>query len=336
MNFIRSRKLFLLCYLILAVSFSCLAQKQLIANEVAKLQQARNELDPKNDNSGFDAQIKDLEKDLSANRLFSSLYKLQNLWLGVESSSYNEKKSLVVQDKLPLLEVEWKKMGDELNGKEKRFLPAAINKLPAIARAIIQASRHRSKPLYQSSILYGKNTNPNQGLYYIGNAQANIDLALFTQSLRFQTKKINLKFVSFDKELTQLEREIIESYRTSAPEQQTTYNAINAALKLSQELNERGWFEGALLKYLDVVSAFNLLRKLPANSSEIPTLKTDLSEKLTELKKSNFDHSIGIAYLEIAEGILAKEAIGETELKRVKIILEEILPKYQNKFKGSK
>lgn len=336
MNFIRDRKLFLLFYLILAISFNCLAQKQLIVDETKKIQQTRSELDPKNDNSGFDVQIKDLENDLSANRLFSSLYKLQNLWLGVESSSYNEKKSLVVQDKLPLLEVEWKKMDDELNGKEKRFLPPAINKLPALARAIIEASRHRSKPLFQSSILYGKNTNPNQGLYYMGNAQANIDLALFIQNLRFSTKKINLKFVSLENELTQLEREIIESYRTSAPEQQTTYNAINAALKLSQELNERGWFEGAMLKYLDVVSAFGLLKNPSVNSSEIPALKAKIAEKLTELNKSNFDHSIGITYLEIAHGILANENVSETDLKRAKIILETVLPKYQSKFEGRK
>lgn len=331
-------KTIILSLLIVAVSFNCFAQKQLIADEVAKLQQARNELDPKNDNSGFDVQIKDLENDLSANRLFSSLYKLQNLWLGVESFNYNEKKSLVVQDKLPLLEIEWKKMGDELNGKEKRFSSVAINKLPALARAIIEASRHRSKPLYQSSILYGKNTNPNQGLYYIGNAQANIDLALFTQNLRFSAKKTNLKFDSLEKELDQLEREIIEAYRTSTPEEQTRYNAINAALKLAQELNERSWFEGAMLKYLDVVSAFGLLKNPSVNSNEIPAMKTKLAEKLTELNKSNFDHSLGITYLEIAQGILANEKVSETDLKRVKVILETVLPKYENKFlnKGSK
>ncbi|MBX7173352.1 MAG: hypothetical protein K1X72_20455 [Pyrinomonadaceae bacterium] len=331
-------KTIILSLLMIAVSFNCFAQKQLIAEKVAKLQQARNELDPKNDNSGFDVQIKDLENDLSANRLFAGLYKLQNLWLGVESFNYNEKKSLVVQDKLPLLEVEWKKMGDELNGKEKQFSSVAINKLPALARAVIEASRHRSKPLYQSSILYGKNTNPNQGLYYMGNAQANIDLALFTQNLRFTAKKTSPKFDSLEKELTQLEREIIEAYRTSTPEEQTRYNAINAALKLAQELNERGWFEGTALKYLDVVSAFGLLKNPSVNSNEIPAMKTKLAEKLTELNKSNFDHSIGITYLEIAQGILANEKVSETDLKRVKVILDTVLPKYENKFlnKGSK
>lgn len=320
--------------LMVGISINCLAQKQLIADEIAKLQQMRKELNPQNDNSGFDVQIKDLENDLAANRLFCSLYKLQNLWLGVESFSYNEKKSLIVQDKLPLLEIEWKKIGEDLAVKDKKFSPVTINKLPAIARAIIQASRHRSRPLYQSSILYGKNTNPNQGLYYIGNAQANIDLALFNQNLRFQTKKTYLKFVSLDKELNQLEREIIESYRTSTPEEQTRYNAINAALKLAQELNEKEWFEGAMLKYLDVVSAFALLKNPSANSSEIPALKARLNEKLTELTKSNFDQSLGITYLEIAQGLLGNEAINETDLKRVKVILDEILPKYQNKFKS--
>ncbi|HRH45215.1 MAG TPA: hypothetical protein PKY82_26490 [Pyrinomonadaceae bacterium] len=222
--------------------------------------------------------------------------------------------------------------------KDKKFSLVGINKLPAIVRAIIQASRYRSKPLYQSSILYGKNTNPNQGLYYMGNAQANIDLALWTQNLRFSIKKINLKFDSLEKELAQLEREIIEAYRTSTPEEQTRYNAINAALKLAQELNERSWFEGATLKYLDVVSAFGLLKNPQVNSNEIPAMKAKLAEKLAALNKSNFDQSIGITYLEIAQGILANEGVSETDLKRAKVILDTVLPKYENKFlnKGSK
>lgn len=336
MNLIKLSKIFLFLLLMATIPLNCLAQKQLIADEIAKLRKVRNELNPQNDNSAFDIQFKDLEMDLAANRLFSSLYKLQNLWLGVASASYDEKKILIVQDKLPLLEVEWKKIGEDINAKEKRFSPVAINKLPALARAIIQASRFRSHPYYTNGILYGKNTSPNQGLYYLGYSQANLDLALFNQSLRFQSKKTYLKFTTLDNELNQLEREIIEAYRTSTPEEQTRYNAINSALKLAQELNEKGWFEGAMLKYLDVVSAFALLKNPSANSSEIPALKAKLNEKLTELTKNKFDQSIGITYLEIAQGLLANDKINEADLKRVKVILDEVLPKYQNKFKGSK
>lgn len=328
LNWITSAFLFAL------ISLPISAQSSAVTVEINKLKEMRKALSPSDSNAAFDAQFKDVEIDVATNRLFASLYKLQAVWLGVASLSYNEKQIEIVQDKLPLLEIEWKKAGAELNTKEKRFSPVSINKLPALARAIIQAARNRSRPLYQSSILYGKNTNPNQGLYYIGNAQANIDLALFMQTLRFQTKKSSLKFVSLDNELTQLEREIIESYRTSSPEEQTRYNAINSALKLAQELNEREWFEGAMLKYLDVTIAFALLKNPSASSNEIPAMRAKLNEKLTELTKSNFDHSIGITYLEIAQGLLANAAVSEPDLKRVKVILDVVLPKYQNKFKS--
>ena len=105
------------------------------------------------------------------------------------------------------------------------------------------------------------------------------------------------------------------------------------ALKLAQELNERSWFEGAMLKYLDVVSAFGLLKNPSVNASEIPALKAKIAEKSAVLNKSNFDHSIGITYLEIAQGILANEKISEADLKRVKVILDTVLSKYENKFK---
>jgi hypothetical protein len=93
-----------------------------------------------------------------------------------------------------------------------------------------------------------------------------------------------------------------------------------------------------MLKYLDVVSAFGLLKNPPVNSNEIPAMKGKLAEKLAALNKSNFDQSIGITYLEIAQGILANESISETDLKRAKVILDTVLPKYESKFlkKGSK
>ncbi|HRH45214.1 MAG TPA: hypothetical protein PKY82_26485 [Pyrinomonadaceae bacterium] len=99
--------------IILSFSAQILPQTQTVSLELEKLKQLRNSLSPSENNAGFDAQIKDLESDLAGNRLFSSLYKLQNLWLGLESFSYNEKRSLIVQDKLPLLEVEWKKVGED-------------------------------------------------------------------------------------------------------------------------------------------------------------------------------------------------------------------------------
>jgi hypothetical protein len=323
--------------LITASALDCFAQKQLIVDEVAKLRQARSELSPKNDNSAFDVQFRDLESDLTAGRLYAALYKLQNLWLAVASFDFNEKKSVVVQDRLPLLEVEWKEVGLELSAKEKRFSPALIDALPALSRGIIEASRHRSRPLYQSSILYAKNTNPNQGLYYMGNARANIDLALFTQNLRFEPKKNSLRFMSLDKELTSLEREIIDAYRGSTPEEQTRYNALNAALKLAQELNDRGWFEGAALKYFDVLLSFGLLKNPSVNSGEVSTLKAKLSEDLTTLNKGQIDHSLGIAFLQLAGGLLANDPVNESDLKRAKVILDEVLPEYRKIFyKGSR
>jgi hypothetical protein len=140
--------------------------------------------------------------------------------------------------------------------------------------------------------------------------------------------------------LNQLEREIIESYRISPPEEQTRYNALNASLKLAQELNEKKWFEGSMLKYLDTILAYGLLKNPSVNASEIPALRTKTDEKLMELNKNNSDQSIGIAFLEIAQSLLAnaETAVKEADLKRSKVILEEVLPKYQNKIpsKGTK
>jgi hypothetical protein len=327
----------ILLVLIAASALDSFAQKQLIADEVARLRRIRSELNPKNDNSAFDVQFRELESDLAADRLYAALYKLQTLWLAVSSFSFDEKKSAVVQDKLPLLEVEWKNVGEDLQAKEKRFSPALIKQLPAVARGIIEASRHRSSPLYRSSILYAKNTNPNQGLYYLGNARANVDLALFTQNLRFEPKKTSLKFVSLERELTQVEREIIDSYRRSTPEEQNRYNALNAALKLARELNDRGWFEGAALKYFDVLLAFGLLKNPSVNAGAIPDLRAKLNEQSTVLSTVGTDHSLGLTFLQTADGLLTLEPVNESALKRATVILNEVLPAYRKIFeKGSK
>ena len=319
-------KFLIICFsIILSFAVQNLAQTEVVSAELIKLKETRNNLKPSDDNAAFDTQFKDLEQDLEAKRLFSALYKLQFLWIGLATNYYYEKQSEIVQDKLPLLEIEWNKVGKDITAKEKKFSLVAMNRIPAMARAIIHSTRYRVRPYYISSILYGKNTNPNQGLYYIGNSQANIDLALFYQSLRFSKAKPASKFVSLDKELDQLEREIIEAYRTSSPDDQSRYNALNSTLKLAQELNAKSWYDGALLKYLDTVLVFGMLKKIETNPTEFSATKQKIEAQITTLTKDKFDQSIGLTFLELAQSYSANEA----NSKRVKVILDEVIPKYQ-------
>jgi hypothetical protein len=309
------------------------AQKKEFSLELAKLRQQRAELAPSEANKSFDDQLNEIEKDLSVNFNHSALYKLQNAWTSIAALHFYEKQSAFVKDKEPLLEAEWKKAGRNLAIQERKFTAPALNRLPAAVKAVAQAAILRSRPFYQSSILYGANTSPNQGLYYIGLAKANVDLAAFCLAQNHLPKKTALTYAPLDAELSEIEKAVINSYRKSAETEQGRYINLNSTLKLAGELNKAGWREAALMKYLDAVILFYLITAPPPppEKDETAAAQERLKEMSAKLSARKDDCSIGLMFLELAQSYLNNaddDKISTNNLKRVAAIEKEVMPRF--------
>ncbi|HEY4230422.1 MAG TPA: hypothetical protein VGO79_09630, partial [Thermoanaerobaculia bacterium] len=70
-------------------------------------------------------------------------------------------------------EAEWRRMGRELEGDLGTAAPGSFDWIrPAALRAVAEAARLQIRGCYDGSLDYGKSTDTDSGLFYLGNARA--------------------------------------------------------------------------------------------------------------------------------------------------------------------
>lgn len=187
-------------------------------------------------------------------------------------------------------EAEWARMGDEL----RKAPPAATDDLhPAAVRALAEAALPQVRTYYDASLEYGRNTMPDQGLYYLGAAQAQREAVDLLRKLSAPTSRREPPVRSLRPEIDALEAEMLALYRPPLSiDRHREFIAASATLKEARELDEAGLHHGALLRYLQAALQFEPLRG-PA-----PPPEGDLAALEKRLSQGDVDHSIGRLFVE--------------------------------------
>lgn len=286
------------------------------------------------------AAIASVRQILQSGQLYLGLYRLQPVWVEIMAQAYAASKAEIEQQGNDAFEKEWQRLGLELTEKEKRLAAASSGNSPAATDALVESALTQVRPYYQSGKLYGLNTTIRNGLFYMGLAPAHIDFAIFCRELRLQPQAKPLKFRSLNPELTKLEAEILESYRLmDSSDNQPQFIRLNSSLKMAMELDREGRFAGALLKYLETVLFLSLLKAPPPDAKDLPRLVEQSRVMEGRLKKSGIDHSIGLIFIESAQGSLEEAARGRPDLERLKratVIIDRLLPRYFELVSGDK
>ncbi|HVG11071.1 MAG TPA: hypothetical protein VNM67_25435 [Thermoanaerobaculia bacterium] len=185
-------------------------------------------------------------------------------------------------------EAEWARMGDTL----KKDSPAKPEDLhPAAARALGEAALPQVRIYYDASLEYGRNTMPEQGLYYLGSAQAQREVVDLLGKVSVPSSRREPPLRPLRPELDALEAEMLAVYRPPVSiERHKEFIAASSTLKEARELDEAGLRHGALLRYLQAAHQFAPLR------GASPTSDTTALEK--RLSQGDVDHSIGQLFLE--------------------------------------
>jgi hypothetical protein len=100
------------------------------------------------------------------------------------------------------------------------------------------------------------------GLYYLGQAQAHLDFALFCRTLGSEPRTPP-RVPALTEAITALEREVLEIYSPASAAEQGTYGPfvqMNVTIKKARELDARGYRYGALYTYLDARRRLELFR----------------------------------------------------------------------------
>lgn len=187
-------------------------------------------------------------------------------------------------------EAEWKRMRDPLLASQ----PATGDLRPAAVRALAEASLPQVRIYYDASLEYGRNTMPEQGLFYLGAAQAQREAVELLRTLSAPTSRREPPVRSLRPEIDALESEMLAVYRPPVSiDRHGEFIAASSTLKEARELDEAGLRYGALLRYLQAS-----VQLAPLRGSSPPQKKEDTAGLESRLSKGDVDHSIGQLLLE--------------------------------------
>ena len=321
----------LLLTLASGVDVQSVRAEEQIANEVKRLEQRLPALTlPETEAKAYQNGLKRVAVTLHSGRVFLSLYYLQPVHLAVVTAEYHRSKAEVIKQGVDGFEAEWKNLGGELAAREKAYVPESAE-TPAAVMALAEASLTQVHPYYQSGHLYGLNRSVDEGVYYLGRSSTFLDFALFCRQLHFKKPRAPLKLNSLESELQAMEDETLAAYKQSQDKDLRQFITTNVSLKSAADLNHEQRYFGALLKYLDACMALKLLKATAPGPAQVELLKGQLAAFGKRLSSGDVDHSIGLIYWQMAQRALqpsADDQIGEPDLKRAVVILDEVLPRY--------
>jgi hypothetical protein len=234
-----------LSLLLLAVATSCLGAADPIEAELARLEKAAGAIDPAKLHEQLRDMVKFTNDRVSAAKETTDpllrLYRLRDAHILTESLTYfaaHPEEAKTVDQFVAL----WTR-------EKPRFaVPAPRANRSHVHNALIEAARNRAEKLRAASLPYSKASEPFSGVYYLGEASANLSFAKFVESLpssNDQTKPRRPTLAQLTAAADALERETLTFFAAD----QTTRVVIptSAKLKETRELIAAGAIDGATL-----------------------------------------------------------------------------------------
>jgi len=220
-------------------------------------------------------------------------------------------------------EAEWRRLGRELATTPS---PRAFEGIrPAAQRALGEAALAQVGVYYRASLDYGKSTTPESGLFYLGTARAQRELADFCRGSGERSTAVPPPLRRLDVELDALEDELLPLYRPPLSiDRHRDFIGVSAVLKEARELTASGLLHGALLRYLEAILRTAVLRDRPAPPRE--ALLAEVADWNARLAGS-VDHSLARVLLESAQRDLESPA-PEGSLAFAAAVTRDVLPRY--------
>ena len=263
---------------------------------------------------------------LAAGRRNFALQRLAAARVLLSASAYVDERSEGERKDETAFERERERMGGVLQAHLTTPSAASFDGIrPAAVRATGEASLPQVKLFYDTSLEYARNTMPDAGLFYIGEARAQGELAALCRQLSESTPGKAPPLRALGPELDALEARLLAAYQPPASiDRHSDFIGASSRLKEARELDAAGLRYGAMLRYLQTVQAVAVIA--PASA---PVAADALPAKLGELERAlaapGVDHTIGRTFLESAQAELDEK---KPALERAPVIASEVLPAY--------
>ncbi len=278
----------------------------------------------------LDQQQASVEELLRAGRSHAALHAVHRLSRYVDAQGFRAAHAADIKEGLAKLERDWAASGVERRAQAETYAKAARAGTFAAARALSESAYYESRIVYEASLAYGGQVGADAGYFYLGEARALMGYALFAGALPAAPARPLPKLQSLTPFLASLERELLEAFSRDTATADSAFARANGALKLARELDaERSAF-GALYQYLLARQALGQgLATVSAAESAGLRSKAEAFER--RLAAANLDHSLGMAFVELARsGLDRAESAADPKpiLKSAQALLESVLPAY--------
>ncbi len=263
-----------------------------------------------------------------ANRPLLGVYFLQSPYLELHGRQFMADRGKAIGADKAAYEREWLAVGRTIKARERELGARSARHTPSAILALAQVARAQAGPYYQSGRQYGLETSLEYGLYYMGFATADYDFARLCGTFPFESAGAAPRYLSTRPELDRLETEIVAAYEKADADGRRRFLDLNANLKLANELDGRGWFAGALQKYLDVSMRLQLVVG-PQPTGREAELRGALEAARRRLTTGPDDQTIALLYVEMAENALDAPCSADTNpVGRAAAIVDKVLPSY--------
>ncbi|HEY7098859.1 MAG TPA: hypothetical protein VH437_19175 [Terriglobales bacterium] len=308
-----------------------------IKAEIARLQQANKEK-PVTDKdlteiaSAADNALKEASDALSAGQIYVSLEKLGRAHNLLGAARRGTDKSEVEKGGLPAFESQWGKVSLRLTALDQDAHNRDWKNATLALRGLAQAAQGRAIPLLEGGRGFATAKGPNDGLFYVGQAEGEADFAVFCNSLDLTSRPPSFQLRSFLPELQKLQQKTNAAFKPpKSIDLHSRFIALNSAIKLAEELDASKFYAGSLYIYLEALRNYGMLDQSPLDASQQARVKQDLTDARQKLAAASSDESIALLFLERAESYTAHadgSAPTGDEWRSARIILDQVLPAY--------
>ena len=269
---------------------------------------------------------------LNTGHLYTSLERLDQAASVLQGARVAEEKAAAVQGGLPAFEAEWGKASLQLTAFDQEARKRDWSHAPLALRALAEAAQGQSIPLLDGGRGFATSTKPTDGLFYMGQAQAEAEFAKFCASLSLPHKPGPFPLRSFLPEVQKLQEKTNAAFKPpKSIDQHSRFIALNSALKLAGELDASKFYAGALYQYLEATRQYGMLDGAVPDATKQGALKQAIAGAQKKLNESPQDNSIAQIFLERAASYIAHPdgsvPTGD-EWKSAQLILDQVLPAY--------
>ena len=275
--------------------------------------------------AAIDSNLKEAQSAMAAGRRWLALERLAQARQALLATRFALRHPAERAD-LAAFEREWTRLGATLGSAAP---PAArLDTIhPAALRALAEVAMPQVRINYDAGLEYGRNTQPEYGLYYVGVADAQRQFVALARTLTPPAAdgRTVPPLRSLASEIAAVQGDLLSLYQPPASvDRHSEFIVASSALKEARQYDGLGLRHAALLRLLQGTQRTAMLHAAAGRDSA--AIAQQMKELRTRLENGRVDHSIGLLMLERAEAAL--DANTPAGRQTAEAIVTAVMPGY--------